>query len=282
MARVVAVHGIGNQYYGPESMKADWLPSLRDGILLSGGPKLDEAELECAFYGNLFRKPGMRAGDVPPLDASDVQDEWEQKLLMEWWRQAAAVDPAVTGPEEKEMRVWAPGWVQRALLQISKSKFFAAAAENLMIYDLKQVKAYLHDDRIRTEAKARLKMLISAETKVLIAHSLGSLIAYEALFELPQRLELLVTLGSPLGIPNLIFDKLRPPPINGRGAWPRAARWTNVADKHDIVALEKKLSVRFGPDVNDLPIDNGADAHHVRPYLTAAQTGAVIAHALFP
>ena len=117
---------------------------------------------------------------------------------------------------------------------------------------------------------------------MLIAHSLGSLVAYEALFEVPRPLALLVTLGSPLAIPNLIFDRLRPPPVNGRGVWPRVARWTNVADKHDLVALEKKLSLRFGAAVDDVSIDNGADAHHVRPYLTAAETGAVIAHALFP
>jgi hypothetical protein len=177
--------------------------------------------------------------------------------------------------------VWAAGWVQRALLQISKTSFFSGIAENLLIFNLKQVKVYLHDESIRSKIKACVKALVSEDTKVLIGHSLGSIVSYEVLFEIPHRPGLLVTLGSPLGIPNLIFDCLQPSPVNGIGRWPGVTRWINVSDVHDLVALEKKLSKRFGGDIDDVQIDNGADAHKVRPYLTAPETGAAIASELF-
>ena len=58
-------------------------------------------------------------------------------------------------------------------------------------------------------------------TRVLIGHSLGSVVAYEYVCRYrPPSVELLVTLGSPLGIPKLVFDRLTPAPADGRGAWP--------------------------------------------------------------
>jgi hypothetical protein len=30
MARILGIHGIAQQYRGPETLKTDWLPALRD------------------------------------------------------------------------------------------------------------------------------------------------------------------------------------------------------------------------------------------------------------
>jgi hypothetical protein len=107
-------------------------------------------------------------------------------------------------------------------------------------------------------------------------------VAYEALAAHPEwPARKLVTLGSPLGIRNLIFDRLRPAPVNGTGAWPGAvSAWTNVADAGDIVALNKRLASLFGSRVQDESIDNGAKAHDVCPYLTSAKTGQAISAGL--
>ena len=96
----------------------------------------------------------------------------------------------------------------------------------------------------------------------------------------------LVTLGAPLGIRNLIFDRLLPAPVTGEsgkptGAWPGGVEaWTNVADVGDVVALAKDLRPLFGHRVACYLIDNGSHAHAVQPYLTAAETGTAIAAGL--
>jgi hypothetical protein len=95
----------------------------------------------------------------------------------------------------------------------------------------------------------------------------------------------LVTLGSPLGIRNIVFDRLVPAPtvVNGvrRGAWPgRVSRWTNVADRWDFVALVKRLHPHFGEEIADLEITNGATVHAVERYLTAGEVGRAIARGL--
>jgi hypothetical protein len=86
----------------------------------------------------------------------------------------------------------------------------------------------------------------------------------------------LITLGSPLGIRNLIFDRLEP--ANGLGCWPGTiSHWENVADMGDVVAIEKRLAPHFGDRVQDHIVHNGSHAHDAKPYLRARVTGEAIA-----
>jgi pimeloyl-ACP methyl ester carboxylesterase len=176
-----------------------------------------------------------------------------------------------------------PRLVQRALDALSGSKFFVGLAERALIADLKQVHAYLADQQVRVEVLSRVTQAVKSDTGVLIGHSLGSVVAYEALCAHPEwPIHTLITLGSPLGIRNLIFGaRLHPPPERGIGSWPGSVqRWCNIADGGDVVALEKRLECRFGDRVEDILIYNGASAHDVSRYLTAKETGRVLATAL--
>jgi hypothetical protein len=282
MPRIVGVHGIGQQFKGPNSLHGEWLDALRDGVELAGGSPPEAKDLVCAFYGKLFRPSGTKSADLPPYDAADVTDPFEQELLAAWWLDAARVEPGqVIGPGEST-KGRTPQLVQRALDALSRSRFFAGIAERAFINDLKQVHAYFHDDAIRRSACKRVERVVGDDTRVIVGHSLGSVVAYECLCAHPEwPVTTLVTLGSPLGIANLVFDRLRPPPENGLGAWPGGIRrWVNIADKGDVVALVKDLGPRFGLGVGNVLIYNGASAHAVRPYLSALETGRVIAAAL--
>jgi hypothetical protein len=91
--------------------------------------------------------------------------------------------------------------------------------------------------------------------------------------------EVFVSLGSPLGIQTLIFDRLDPAPKDGIGHRPGSIKhWVNIADKDDIVALEKCLNPLFQGTVQDQPINNGIAvfAHDGGRYLTAEQTGEAV------
>jgi hypothetical protein len=280
MARVVAVHGIGQQRVGPDVLRTRWMPALRDGMTLAHMDPIGPEDLLCAFYGDLFRPNGAKSVGDPPLDANDVHVGDEQDLLFEWWQEAASVDRRVPGPDA-DTKLRTPQVVQRALNALSGSRFFAGISERALIFDLKQVSLYLSDPGIRASVQSRVVAQITDETQVLVGHSLGSIVGYEAACAHPEwRLRAFVTLGSPLAIRNLIFDRLRPPPVQDLGVWPAGIRqWTNVADSGDIVALVKQLAPRFGA-VTDLIVDNGATAHDVIPYLTAKETGRAIAAGL--
>jgi hypothetical protein len=290
--RVVCVHGIGKQLDGEQTLLSQWRPALQDGLGRADATGLvADTEIGMAFYGDLFRPSGqpLAVGD-PHYRASDVEPGLETELLLEWWKAAAAIEPQVVAPDANTL-ARTPASVQVALRALSHSKFFGGLALRTLVFDLKQVRRYLTDPELRAAARTRVTHLISPDTQVVIGHSLGSVVAYEALCARnaadtsegqeggrPRRVRALVTLGSPLGIENLIFDRLQPPPDDGRGVWPGGPGlvWTNVVDAGDVVALVKDLRPAFGDQLNGYVVHNGAHAHDARAYLTDPLTGAAI------
>lgn len=287
MARIAVVHGINNTYRDSVSMAAQWVPALLGGIRLSDRRvNVSADDVSCAFYGDVFRPAGRFLGgnDLTTLDGTDIQDLAELALVDQWWAYAAANDPAVMPPGTRT--IGAGGAVKAALAALAGSRFVAGASERLLILWLKQVRDYFTDPETRRAIQARFAEVVAGDTKVVVAHSLGSVVAYEALCAHPDwGVETLVTLGSPLGIRNIIFDRLTPRPNfqygELRGAWPGAVgRWTNVSDRFDFVALVPRLHRCFGGELVDVQITNGTSLHDVTRYLTAKETGAAIADGL--
>src|SRR5215831_1846715 len=230
MARILIAHGIGYQFSGEHQVHEAYASSLLDGLALAG-VTLDSSEIAAASYGDLFRPSGTMAAGLPPSSASDVDNADEAELLRLFWEEAAKTDDAVM-PPQAETRARTPQIVQRALNALSQSSFFAGVAERALIFDLKQVARYLSDDGLRRAANGRIAARITSDTRVVVGHSLGSVVAYETLCANPQwPVTTFVSIGSPLGIANVIFDRLRPAPQNGKGLWPASLRrWTNIAD----------------------------------------------------
>ncbi|GAA5069181.1 hypothetical protein [Streptomyces similanensis] len=281
MSRVVLVHGIAQETKGEESLLLDWYPALCDGLKRAEAEPVDRAEVSMAFWGHVFRPAGRRTLGPPVLDASDVEQGLEEELLLGWWEAASAAETRVPGPEEPA-RLRTPRPVQRALDALSHSAFFAGLGESLLIHAARQVRRYFTEPAVRAGVQAEFARCVTDRTELVIAHSLGSVIAYEGLCAHPEWPDLtLITLGSPLGVRKMVFDRLEPAPAGGFARWPAPVRkWTNIADSGDAVALAKELAPAFGARVTDVPVHNGARAHDVRPYLTARETGAAVTRSL--
>ena len=134
-------------------------------------------------------------------------------------------------------------------------------------------------------APVRQALLRSPRPKVIVAHSLGTVITYDVLSEpvfAGFRVDLLVTVGSPLGIGN-IQQRLRdgagrPNPV------PKPVRaWSNFADRFDPVALEATLRDEFDPPkdfAKDTSVNNAARNNHDLPgYLSVGVVRQTIADA---
>jgi hypothetical protein len=289
MTSIVGIHGIAQQFRGGYQLGSLWYDAVRDGLVAAGhqtaAETLAPADVQVAFFGNLFRPPGSMAVQEPPFSATDVQPGAERDLLTVFYQAALAMDPSLGVPE-----VAMPGGraaVQVMLQRLARSASFARVAERGFIGNLKQVTAFLTDPLVKQNVLSRVHEQMSADTRVVIGHSLGSVVAYEYLcLDRPASVELLVTLGSPLGIPNIVFGKLTPAPTGGAGAWPtRVGAWVNVADPDDIVALRKDLASLFpgsvpGQAVTDRLVDNGDEPHAIDRYLNARQTGSALGDVL--
>src|SRR4028119_287569 len=148
-----------------------------------------------------------------------------------------------------------PRAVQRALNALSQSSFFSGIGERTLVGVLKQVRLYFNNPQLRATALRSVEDTVTDDTLVLIGHSLGSVVAYEALAAHPEwKVHTLVTLGSPLGIGKIVFDRLNPLPVDGRGAFPGSvAAWVNMAAAGDGVALGKRLGGGFDGGGGGLP-----------------------------
>lgn len=284
MAQIVVVHGVGQQVSGEHTLHDQLFAALQDG-LARAEVRVDPQDVVFPFYGYLFRPAAEVLGFESSLDASDVSTEYELDLLRTWWSRASATDERVIPPGEETL-ARSPRWAQGALLALSRSAFFAGLAERALVGDLRQVEAYFTDQPVRAATRETVCRRVSERTRVLIGHSLGSVVAYEVLCAHPEwPVHTLITLGSPLGLRHLVYDRLQPPPrasVTGpRASWPGSVKsWTNVTDSGDVVAVAEDLRPLFSNRIRQIRVHNGAHAHDMRSYLTDPATGAAIAEGL--
>jgi hypothetical protein len=221
-----------------------------------------------------------------PIPAEeDLADatEHETALLEAIWVATAESDATVPAPESfDETLVRVPRIAERALNALAKSKYLSSYAPLRFFGDLKQVDLYMNDGVVHGKVLDRVLPHITSDTRIVIGHSLGSVVAYEAVCKKPEAVVALLTLGSPLGLRNVVFDKLTPQPDGfGLGRWPgNVKQWTNIAASGDIVAAQKQLAPLFGDRVNDVMIQSGWEAHNSTRYLNSRAAGSAIATGL--
>ena len=107
--------------------------------------------------------------------------------------------------------------------------------------------------RTRELQKNRLRDAVARQDKVmLIGHSMGSVIAYDALWELDYLegvtdcVDTFLSIGSPLGM-NYVQKRLLGNAANSMPTYPRNMRsWINVSARGDLVALDPVLANDYG------------------------------------
>jgi len=284
---IAIFHGIGYQFRHRRQSRDDWYRALSDGLDDCHRSPVPREEVEAVHYGSCYRLAGGKGSDeeddwdaeigaVPPLRPEDVRPGLETDLIA---MMAASLDenrPA----EPAKAGVYLPRSVQQDLRRLDASPFLPRFSRRLAIWLVRQVHLYLTDDRIRACTQQRVERAVTARTRVLIGHSLGSVVAYEAACAHPEwTIDTLITLGSPLGIRS-VGELVRPMITGGRGMRPPVRRWVNVAAGADPVALVKELKPIFG-EVEDELVSNGRwRAHEIGMYLNAPPTAEAIADAL--
>ncbi|HEU4616432.1 MAG TPA: hypothetical protein VFV10_00230 [Gammaproteobacteria bacterium] len=136
---------------------------------------------------------------------------------------------------------------------------------------MSEVRRYFGDEHgIATEIRAMLKTALSGawqngETVLLIGHSLGSVIAYDTLWDLTRErpegdsVDLFITIGSPLAT-RFIRKGLRGADRTGVDRYPgNIRRWVNFSAVGEMTAL-KPMRPTFGPMI-DLGLAESIDDH---------------------
>lgn len=165
---------------------------------------------------------------------------------------------------------------------LGTSTYFRGSPE-LAGAEARALSRYLTDLKLRHEVRDRTQAAILPDTKVVVGHGTGALIAYEALCALSDAVSVaFVSLGAAMCGPQQVFARLEPAPRNEQGHWPAAIRrWFNVVAHSDPTAMiAPQLTERFGPGIEDEVIEIKSSCGDLQPYLLDRATGRALATGL--
>lgn len=249
----MCVHGaLRPEVDTPAELSRAWYPALAAGLERAGAGRLDFS-LQCAWYADLLR--------------SEQPGHWSS--LSAGLRHA--FDELGGG---STVRAWLDTLLESAAAQ--------HISDWVIQLFLAQAWSYFHDPLPRAQARARLGETLAPDTRVVIAHSLGSLVAWETLMRDPREVDTLITIGSPLAMPTVIADRLQPPPEGGLLGRPRVRRWVNIAHVDDWVAHPPRLDEHVDGHVEDKLIEHSEAPHNVLQYLNSEPLARAVAQALDP
>ncbi|WP_030469164.1 hypothetical protein [Lentzea aerocolonigenes] len=279
MSLVVGVHGIAKHHFGRHQLLAGWRPALLDGLERATGQRIDKVDLDLAFYGDFFL-PSKSSVGHKSTDSDDVLHNMSdgeradiESVLSEM---VTAAELAAAAEELAQQKSYTrtPTLVQLLLRAVGRRFTLASAVTTVGV--MRQVRRYLHDATLKDEIDQRVKDSVASDCRILISHSLGSVVALEYLrHNSDHDISVLLTMGSPLGL-RFIRSRLPATPVT-------VPKWVNITDRHDPVACAGPLRTWWSQisEADELVVDNGGDAHAVERYLSRKATGRALLSA-FP
>ncbi|ALO65801.1 hypothetical protein AS189_03970 [Arthrobacter alpinus] len=266
------LHGVGD---GDPSGK--WKSAIEQSLQRTGYPNLDGIPILAPTYSNALM--GVDEPQILPIRTFKTPTREAAKLnRRNFERRLSAVERRIGRQDEEHVINVAVN---------NKAQFLHRAAVDAAVTAplFKQAANYLNNEQIRAQVLTRVLAKVPESGKiVIVAHSLGSVIAADLLLRLPVDVEVeaLITIGSPLANERFkledLGDSLSDPPINL--GW-----WVNFRNAWDPVAIRRGLSSVF-PWLLDHTINTHFDidmaaAHSAIAYLDHSTVAATIGHAVF-
>jgi hypothetical protein len=271
--RIVFVHGIAQQNLDPVTLKNTWIEGLRRGATAAGLKLPDNLDIQLPYYGDVLYKftSGVpttadvqaRGDDNADLDFLAFEAAAAEQMRAKAGISDQAVDDLYSSnqgadPQQRGPQNWR--WVQAIVRSIDKFGF-GVSGSTIEAF-LRDVYLYTNRAGVRDQIDAIVKAALTEEPTVVVAHSLGSVVAYNVLRTDTRKLRvpLLVTVGCPLAI-RAIRDQLVPIGFPK----PAVATWSNAFDPRDIVALNPLDAANFpvAPAVTNFnQVKNHTDNRH--------------------
>jgi hypothetical protein len=266
---LLLIHGIAQGGKNPKDLERAWLEALAKGLKKSKltmpgyvnvlfpyyADQLDKfvAQFDMPTGNQVTAKGGAMDNDYAQFRAQMAEDMRKQaKIPVEQIKQEAG--PAVAA--EKGPQNWK--WVL-ATLRVLDRHLPHAGSWTIETF-VRDVFLYTRRQAVQNTIDKIVTDTMNNSPTVIVGHSLGSIVAYNvAVNRKPSVTTLLLTLGSPLGLPavrsNLVPLKN---PSGNKG-------WTNAYDPRDVVALYPLNKTHFGVSpaiTNHGKVDNWTDNRH--------------------
>jgi hypothetical protein len=271
--QLVFIHGRSQEKKDAADLKQQWIAAFRKGLEKNGLQlPIPESDIRFPYYGQTLYD---LVSDVAPDQVAEVvvkgarsdrlASAFVEAALKEVMKREGITDAEVmsmAGTEVIERGIQNKKWVLSILRAIDKHVPGGSAASVAAVTN--DVYQYLRNPGVRDQIDSGVRAAFAEEVpKVVVSHSLGTVVAYNILgregsnegWEVP----LFITLGSPLAI-TVIRDALAPIKT------PKCAgKWVNAFDKRDVVSLYPLDSARFNvkPPIENLAhVSNHTDNRH--------------------
>ncbi len=273
--RLVLVHGRAQGGMEPDVLQTTWMDTLSAGAVKLNRSVPADLKVAFPFYGDVLDEYA-RAQDVPLT--ADIQTKGEEpndaflqfqaEVADDLRKRAGITDAQIEqefgdDPTEKGPLNWR--WVQAILRALDKNVGGLSARSIELV--LRDVYLYTSHAGVRDEVDTIVRAAFTDEPTVVIAHSLGTVVAYSVMRNDPRGLKvpLYVTVGSPLGI-RAVRDPFRPL------RYPKpVGAWYNAFDKRDVVALNPLDATSFpvtpAVENNDTVLNHTDNRHGIVGYL---------------
>ncbi len=287
--RLTFIHGINQAGRQEAGLKSDWETALLNAWTVAGLTK-PEYDIRMPFYGDkiieMIDEVRGSSGNVLSRGAGNYVSfsETERELVFELAKRAGATEAEIETQTDRAVIDRGPAnweWVQAAARWLSKKAPWLGNSSLEYLPIIREADAYLTRPHIRNAIDAMTIPHLEGEETVVVAHSLGSVIAYKLLRHLGKKaiVNLLITLGTPLGI-DVVKDHLKPPKLQKPTG---VVSWLNGSDERDYVALHSALTKEtFAAGIDNLSdIKNSKkDPHAILDYLSDARVSARVNSAL--
>lgn len=276
--KVVFIHGRSQENKDPEKLKKTWIKALKNGLKKSGLNLPKDVHFEFPFYGKILEKHAYRKTVLSRRENLLIKE-----ILFEMAELSGVID-FVNVPNQQDdveqKSIFASETVQKLLRLFERNVEISSLMLDIFTRD---VAAYLSVKKLRDEIDNLVLEKIDSDTKTVVAHSLGSVIGYEALRKKGKNhrnIRFFVTVGSPLGLSSI--KKCLSKPLKMPDC---VERWLNVYDERDFIALKKldKHVFPITPEIINLTeVKNDSGNHHgIEGYLNDKTVAEQIFKSLF-
>ncbi|WP_322723995.1 lipase family protein [Streptomyces spongiae] len=316
--QLVFIHGIGG-LRSAEMERRQWLGALATGVRAAGQAGLVSAltqgwlaDVRFADYSDLLNAKGAQGGapgaELDHFDErvlSGLLEAMVDELVEQFPPETGTRDARIIGQARHHLDGLSSGsqaqgvgefarrlvWVTTTLLQLPGLRQTAQWANGqAFALQLSQVARYLNRNggkaSVGSAIRSRvLEGLDPARPLVVVSHSLGTVVAYEALHEYEGPVALWVTLGSPLALGGVVLQRLVPQPPS---CPERVGAWHNFWDRNDVVVGRPRLADWIAPSsagvkAQTAPVKSaGVWTHTATKYLEHAEVAGPIVEALLP
>lgn len=279
--RILFIHGRAQENFTLKELLNTWTNSLQKSYE-TAGLEYPDFKISLPHYGKELIKlrdtylQDIKNGKYQMKSAAenDRLKIFHSELIDDLRKNAGITEKQLSEQDksDKQERGW-KNWKFTLAAARLLDNFFESFTNKNILRETDDVVTYLV---VPTARETITKILIDAltyEPTIIIAHSLGTVIAYDVLHKLSNDknydIKGLITLGSPLGV-NAIIRQLDPfptyPPL-------LKGNWINIYDKCDLVSLRPLEAGHFKviPEINNYDVINETDNRHgIEGYLSNA------------